>query len=99
MKPITFLFLFISILSFGQKKAGQALIDSLLVEVNNPIKKNSAKCDLFINLSKAYYLSSNPTQVLEYAKKGFELSLTINIKRALQKVNVSKPLHILLWAV
>lgn len=81
MKIIVFLFLLISAFSFGQKKKGQFLIDSLLIEINNSPKKNSAKCDLFVNLSKAYYVSSNPTKVLEYAKKGFELSSSINYKK------------------
>ncbi len=83
MKTITLLFLLISVYSYGQKKTGQIIIDSLLIEVNNPQKKNTDKCDLFINLSKSYYLSSNPTKVLEYAKKGFDLSFKINYKKGL----------------
>ena len=83
MKTITLLFLLISVYSYGQKKTGQIIIDSLLIEVNNPQKTNIDKCDLFINLSKSYYLGSNPTKVLEYAKKGFDLSSKINYKKGL----------------
>ena len=83
MKIIVFLFLLISAFSFGQKKKGQFLIDSLLIEINNSPKKNIDKCDLFVNLSKAYYVSSNPTKVLEYSKKGFELSSSINYKKGI----------------
>jgi len=83
MKRFLILFLFISTFSFGQKKTGQALIDSLLVEVKNPQIIDRTACDLFINLSKSYYLSSNPTKVLEYAKKGFDLSSKINYKKGL----------------
>ena len=79
----TVLFLFIAAICFGQKKVGQIALDSLLMEVNNAQIKNSERCDLFINLSKSYYLSSNPTKVLEYAKKGLDLSSKINYKKGL----------------
>lgn len=76
MKTFVFLFLFISFFSFGQKKEGQALIDSLLVELPK-MKEDTLKVNLLnelaFNFPKIY-----PNEGIKYAKKALLLSKKLN---------------------
>ncbi len=76
MKKMYFFLLFICSFSFGQKKEGQALIDSLLVELPK-MKEDSLKVQLLNQLS---YVNQrfNPELGLNYAKEALVLATKLN---------------------
>jgi hypothetical protein len=79
-----FFLLLVTSFSFGQKKEGQALIDSLLVELPK-MKEDTLKVNLLISLSKEYTKSKN-SEALINAQKALELTKKINWNEGLPKV-------------
>jgi hypothetical protein len=69
-------FLLISIVGFSQKKEGQALIDSIVVELPK-MKEDTLKVNLLNQLSYKYQ-RFNPELGLKYAKQSLLLSTKIN---------------------
>ena len=78
MKIITFLFLFIYAFSFGQKKEGQLLIDSLLIELPK-MSNDTLKVNLLNELADTYK-NTDSTKCLLYVKHALSLSRKINFK-------------------
>ena len=83
MKKIYLLLIIFSIATFSQKKTGQALIDSLLVELPQ-IKNEILKADVLIKIAGLNF-GANPNlpKMLEYAEKATEISQKINYKKGL----------------
>ena len=77
MRKILYLFLF-SIVCFSQKKVGQPLIDSLLVELPK-MKEDSLKVKLLINLASIYQ-KIDPKKGLKTSSNALVLSKKINWK-------------------
>ena len=82
MKKTVLLLLFLSLCTYAQKKQGQALIDSLLVELPK-IKDEKTKCDALIKLAGLHF-GANPNlpKMLEYAEKATDIAQKINYKKA-----------------
>jgi signal transduction histidine kinase len=86
MKKIYFLFFLIPIFSFSQKKEGQALIDSLLVELPK-MKEDTLKVNLLNDLSTASILV-NAQKGLKFAIQALQLSKKINWKKGEASANL-----------
>ncbi len=76
MRKIYLLFILFSINCFSQKKDGQLLIDSLLVELPK-MKENTLKANLINDLAYAYR-DINADKHLKYAQAGLKLAEKLN---------------------
>ncbi len=83
MKKLIYLLLFFTLGTFSQKKVGQAVIDSLLIELPKT-KNENAKVDLLIKIAGLNFgVNPNLPKMLEYAEKAAELSQKTNYKKGL----------------
>ena len=80
MKKILF-FLLLPMLAFSQKKVGQALIDSLFIELPKK-KEDTLKVNLLNSLSFEYQNFDNQNGE-KYGKNAFELSKKLNFKKGM----------------
>ncbi len=76
MKKVYFVFLMINIFSFGQKKEGQARIDSLLVLLPK-MREDSLKVKMLNEISKTYQLVK-PSEGVKYSITALKLLKKIN---------------------
>jgi signal transduction histidine kinase len=83
MRIIYFFFLLVAIFGFSQKKEGQALIDSLLVELPK-MKEDTLKVNILNSLAVSYRYSNTPLSY-SYNKKGLELAKKLSFDNGISK--------------
>lgn len=73
----------VPMITFSQKKVGQALIDSLLIELPK-IKNQTQKVDELIKIAGLNFgVNPNLPKMLEYTNQALEIAKTINYKNGL----------------
>jgi len=90
MKKLFFaLLVFLPVLSYAQPKQGQALIDSLVKELNSDShkdKEDSVKAAILIGLCFDYY-NIDPDKGIQYGRQGLQLAEKLDLRKKTAQAN------------
>jgi class 3 adenylate cyclase/tetratricopeptide (TPR) repeat protein len=90
MKRLFVLFLFFCQPAYAQPKAGKALIDSLINEINSDShkgKEDAVNVVILRRISGAYYDVDDPQKGIEYGKQALSLAEKLGLKNELGPAN------------